>query len=111
CWASRQINQSRAYQPPQRDLEMPRRAGAVGAFEPVLVEERGQGGLSQFRFPQNAEQRRHRFLTFARRAGEQRRALSRGAMAGFWAGAEPELIGAAPTRSPICQCATSCSST
>jgi hypothetical protein len=79
--------------------EMRRRLGPVGAFEPVLIEERGKTGLPQLDFPQYAEQRRQRFLALAFNPKHNGRGTLGGrAMSGFRSGAETEIDEAAPSR-------------
>src|SRR5579883_2945497 len=61
------------------------------AFEPVLIEKRGEGGLPEFDLPEDAKERRHGFFPFALKAEKPGGALGRRAIAGLGAGAEAKI--------------------
>ena len=65
--------------------------GPLGAFEPVLIEERGEGRLAELDFPEDTEERCPRFLGLARHTEEKLRRIRRFAVAGFGARAETEI--------------------
>src|SRR5260221_313607 len=77
---------------------MRRRGRAVGAFEPVLIEKRGEGGLAELDLPEDAEERGHRLLALALDAEDEHRAIRRVARAGLGSGAETEIDDAAALR-------------
>src|SRR6185437_14269786 len=73
-------------------------AGPFGAFEPILIEKRRKGRVAELGFPQDAEQRCHRFLALDGEA-EETGGRSRGrAVAGLRARPETEIDAAAPFR-------------
>jgi len=53
-------------------------SGAVEAFEPVLIEERGERRLAEPRLPNDPEQRGRRLVGLALQHRHSRRTLGRG---------------------------------
>ena len=64
---------------------------AIEAFEPVLIEERGEGRLAELRLPDDAEQRRCRLIPITCQGGENCSARSGITIDGVGAGPEPEI--------------------
>src|SRR6185312_17120535 len=67
------------------------RAKPAGAFEPVLIEERGEPRLVEFDLPQYAKQRGHCFFGLALDAEDRRGALRAVAITSLRSGAETEI--------------------
>src|SRR5258706_15281802 len=77
---------------------MARGPRATRTFEPILVEQGGEGGLAEFDLPQDAEQRGKRFLMLAGDAEQAGDAIRRCPIAGFGAGSQTEIDHAAARR-------------
>src|SRR5260370_14924538 len=77
---------------------MARGPRATRTFEPILVEQGGEGGLAEFDLPQDAEQRGKRFLMLAGDAKQAGGAIRRCPIAGFGAGSQTEIDHAAARR-------------
>ena len=67
------------------------RGRAVEAFEPILVEERGERRLSERRLPDDPEQRGRRLIRLALQRRQHRSALGRVTVERVRTGPEPEL--------------------
>src|SRR6266481_6135501 len=66
-------------------------SGAVEAFEPVLIEERGERRLAESRLPDDPEQRGRRFVGFALQRRQRGGALGRNTIERVRARPEAEL--------------------
>src|SRR5438552_19197753 len=71
---------------------------ALGALDPVLIEEGGEPGLPKLDLPQDAEQRGHGLLALALEAEERGGAIGGPACAGLRSRAETEIDALAPRR-------------
>src|SRR5947207_208361 len=71
-------------------------SGAVKAFEPVLIEERGERRLAEPRLPDDPEQRGRRLIRLALQQRDGRRTISCGTIDRVWTGPEAELDKASP---------------
>src|SRR5262249_54067508 len=70
---------------------MRRRPGAADPLEPILIDERGEGGLTEGDFPEDPEQGDPRLLTISREVRQDRGALRGGTVDRIRTGAEAEI--------------------
>src|SRR5258708_27481375 len=98
CRPQRGIDEATGAQVAEDRLEMPRGPRAAGTFEPILVEQGGEGGLAEFDLPKYAEQRGECFLIFAGDAEQAGGAIPRCPRARLRAGAATDIHDAAARR-------------
>jgi hypothetical protein len=98
CRAVIGVEKATRSQLPKHRFEMCRRAEPRCSFQPVLVEQRGEGRVSEFGFPENAEKRGKSLFRLARQSENRRGAICLLASPGFRSGTEAEIDDASAGR-------------